>query len=682
MKKLSLTLSMAVIAITLSLGQRTLEIVTDPMENSFDQIVSGDQAYAAVQNGTRLRRYDGTTLSTFNYPFRDGAQLIFNSKFFDGFLTLGTAVYMILHHRTSTNKYLYRFNGTSFTPITLPGNPKSNMVIYRDKIHLLLSTTGGTKLFSYDGITVREVPSSLMPGTGSYLLMTGGSNYLYIDGAVLKRYNGGTFRTITGIPTTTGIKKTFQVSGTEQVYFAGSDNVYFYNGTSTYEIFNTPGATVSGGVLWRSEFYFQAGSSDGIVPMKLFKCTGAVRSEIPVPGELIYAADQILYRHKLHLSVHEGGTDHLYSYDGTTFESVFNYPVIAYQPLLRIRRGNLILIPRPVNDDIAFEYAGDVFTEIRSPEEEWIFGTLESTFCHHYWGLAYFDADPNVYAHQWVMAIERPNETCTSPGGGGVAVIPERLREYEHINITSYGPERPWCWTGIDVDWEIDPICVIPPCPAPRVQTTLTDKAGKIAWQKTFDKPFDAFFSVDDSQPYALSLAIEKNQAFGNVLVFDKDLVNTGFDELSFDFYPREKYFYLSASTKKEQQIPFTLTLKNTKNESLWQQQFIAPLEGQVVSALISKSGDYLQVSLSQANARSNVTYYPNPFRSKLNIDVADGSAPVLITLQDMNGKIVAEKYLKTSGAHSLDEFRQKTGLYVLTITEGKVVRRELVEMR
>jgi hypothetical protein len=54
----------------------------------------------------------------------------------------------------------------------------------------------------------------------------------------------------------------------------------------------------------------------------------------------------------------------------------------------------------------------------------------------------------------------------------------------------------------------------------------------------------------------------------------------------------------------------------------------------------------------------------------------------VLITLQDMNGKIVAEKYLKTSGAHSLDEFRQKTGLYVLTITEGKVVRRELVEMR
>ena len=142
--------------------------------------------------------------------------------------------------------------------------------------------------------------------------------------------------------------------------------------------------------------------------------------------------------------------------------------------------------------------------------------------------------------------------------------------------------------------------------------------------------------------------------------------------------FPKKDYFYMKVGTRKQQEVPIALTLRNTKGESLWQENFTAPMD-KLIREYVSEPGAYLQVSLQQET--SGVNYYPNPFKENLTLEVAEGTAPVSMSLSDLNGKIMFQTKIPGSGKHSINVGSQKSGLYILTIVEGNLTRRELVQI-
>ncbi len=685
MRKTTLTLLFLFFISSTAQCQRILEIVSPPMTNLFTEIAQDDFVYFSERGGLTLQRYDGTTWTAFDYPVRDDIQLEFQD-YSENLFVFGANVYVVLVKGGTSVKYLYQFNGASFSPLAFPGNVVSNAVIFRGKIHVLIETTLGVKLFSYNGSVVSEVPSSLMTTTQSYSLR-GGGRYLYIRGNggystlpdYLKRYDGSTFRNLPAVHGSVHeLNQTFQIFGSEKVYLVFDDRaIYYYDGISMTEIYRVDGVPVYSPLLWRGDLYFEAGA--GTHPVTLYKCIEGSRSEITVPGATLVRIYRFaLYRDNLYLPVQNSSGYFIYSYDGTAFTSFLSLPGVAGEGTsIEVRQGNLVILPRVGSDSSAYEYSGTGFTEIQVPGDEWLFEIQESARCYHAWMIGYFDRDD--YEYKFVLAVERPDASCPPLDESETTVIPTRLQVYERIVISPYGRERDWCWTGIEVDWEIIPTCPFP-CTDPKIISTMKDKNGKISWQKTFSEPFNASISLTDTQPYTLSLGVETNQIVEDVLVFNNDLVNKGFESFKLDMYPKQDYFYLTVTTDKDIEVPFTMTLRNMQGQSLWQEKYTAPMD-ELIRAYVPKAGDYLQFSL-QPNPTSSVTYYPNPTEGKLTISVSDDNQSVWVSVSDFNGKVISRKDNIGSGEHTLDISNQKPGLYILTIVEGKSTRRELIGVK
>lgn len=258
--------------------------------------------------------------------------------------------------------------------------------------------------------------------------------------------------------------------------------------------------------------------------------------------------------------------------------------------------------------------------------------------------------------------------------------VPGRLRDYERITIAAYAPERDWCWTGIDIDWEIHPICPVLPCPDPPFTTTLIDTKGKVVWTKTYGKPFNVSIPLKDVQPYTLTAAAEKDDATGNVFVFDSDLVNKGIENISMDMYVIDEYFHLSVSTDKQLQVPLTISFKNDQGKELWSENLVAPLEKNF-SPYISEQGVYFQFSIANGSG-SNVSWYPNPVDVKLFVDNRNLDTDVTVSISDLSGKVVLIKDKLATGVNTLILSGVKPGLYVMTIVEGKTIRKELLQVK
>lgn len=677
MKTIILTLAFIVGICSASPGQRTLEIISPPMLDLFTEIAVDNNIYFVERSGRVLQRYDGTTYQQFTFPVRDGEQLQFSS-YGENLIALGADVYVLL------SRSVFRFNG-SFTAVAFPGDVVGNIVIYRHKLHALVRTTDGVKLFSYDGSVVTEIPSSALPFATGFRLWGGG--YLYIQGrsgslspGFNLRYDGVSIRTLWGLPADVGVfKDFFQLIGTDRMYAVNDIGaVYFFDGSTTTEVYFESGFPARSHLLWRSELYFMAPAAPEpgatFVRHRLFKCSGATLSEIEIPSANFAGIDRIaVYRDNLYLPVERDGNYSIHRYNGVAFTEVLPLPEGAHSTSINVRHGKLAILPELGNDDLAFEYNGFRFTEIRSPEEEWIFQSEESARCFHAWHLGYVDDADMIY--KFVVAVERADDLC--PTDDDDPIIPIDVEDLEHILITNYARDRDWCWTGPLVDW-IPPLCFYPPCDDPWFRVTMTDKNGQVAWQKSFDKPFSASIPLADEQPYTMSLGIEKDKKVNEILVLDKELVNNGFEELTLDMYPTQEYFYLTAATEKNIQIPFTMTLRDAQGKSLWQENYTAPMD-QLIRAYVSKGGKYLQFSLPSANT-SRVSYYPNPFNGKLMVKVANDSDPV--TLSDFNGRLITTKDFFSAGEYELNVSGQKSGLYILTILEGKSIRKELVELK
>ncbi len=672
MKKMTLTFFLAATLCSVTFAQHIMDVIGEDFANPPKSLVHDNRLY--VPHQSTLKVYTGEVFEDFSLPVFSGARYMFSEDIF----SLSGALYISMYNDLDIWA-IARFNGGTFSTFRLPYPLASNVMVFRGLAYMMLQTSTGLKLYTYNGAVLNEIVSLI--GTGHGKLHIGGS-YLYIEtNSSLRRYNGSSWGLIPVPSAARDITKVFQIGTSSSAYLIMHDVLYHYNGVTLTEVYRHPYELgLANPVMWNSSLYFRY-YTGGTYPERLYRCTGTSLSEVSIPAgasfsETINDGEITLYRDRLYMPFLIGDETVIYRYDGAAWESVYNWGERGYAVTIKERRGKLVFY-RVVNDRIIVEYDGVATFESFGlpPGISWTTEPRGTTACYHLWMTGRVED----YEHKWTFVKETFDSLCVTPSPGSASVIPANLGEFDRFDIGNRARERDWCWTGIDIDWDITPICITPPCAPPRVQTTLVDKAGKIAWQKIFDKPFSSSFLLNDTQPYTLSVSIERDKKFGGVLLLDKDLVNKGVEDLSLDFHPKEDYFRLTVATDKQKQVPMIMALRNTAGASLWQKKFIAPFDD-VVSAYVPKAGDYLQFSL-QTQPKS-ITYFPNPFNGKLNFTLEDSEATVRVSVSDMNGKVIAQKQLKASTDHSIDMTGQKSGLYILTISDGNSTRRELIQLR
>jgi hypothetical protein len=221
---------------------------------------------------------------------------------------------------------------------------------------------------------------------------------------------------------------------------------------------------------------------------------------------------------------------------------------------------------------------------------------------------------------------------------------------------------------------------------------SLYDKPGNPAWQKTFDASFIEKFPVAD-KPYSLITGINNyGTEFQNIVSLDGSLVPKGVEQVTVDIKPDEHYFNLDIKTKHNKKVPFTISLLNAKGKTLWKENLVAPVNKKL-SGVAREPGSLIRIAPASQSCRHflahNIRYYPNPVRGKLSIDIDredDGaerlSTPVQIAITDFKGsKIISEQYTD-AGTKQLDLGGYKPGLYILTISAGDEIRKELIQLK
>ena len=256
----------------LVLAQRSLEeiLVVEPVPNhsiSHAGIVLGDEVLIAGNQS--LFWYDGTSSIEYDYPTRDGASLEFSDIFgrtsifsstsqaTNPLPVLGSVIYLTLEDISGRPcpvneagnvydcpRYLYQFNSGVITPSPITDQTLSNVVIFQNKLYVVATAGGVTKLLSFDGTAVNEV----IPFLGLHDLYTiyTTNNHLYLgiqDNLPLgsevnfKRYDGLDFIDIP--PFDLGgqwVREIHEVDGTDIVYFVSESDVTVFDGTDVTEI--------------------------------------------------------------------------------------------------------------------------------------------------------------------------------------------------------------------------------------------------------------------------------------------------------------------------------------------------------------------------------------------------------------------------------------------------------------
>lgn len=678
MKKITLTLFFASIVWSYIFGQHIMEVIPGDREVTIQTLLHNNNVHVPEPNS--LHVYDGETLTEIDYPLVDGVQL--RSPFRGNIFVYRDAVHLILD-RDPSRRFVARYNDGAFTLTLIPGLLNSDVVVFRGKMYMVVEVPLDVpKLVSFDGTTFRDVTA--LPPCPFFALHATNEN-IYINGLFtegpyyLARYNGTSFTNIPFGGPMEPIERILEDDDSDDCYLIADNVVLYFDGTAaSVQLFfsEDPATHVMGASLFGDDFYFQV-SND--VATELYRFTGTVITTVSPPAGTQFLRplpqdNLIAYRDALYVPVTVGGMPYVYRYDGINWESIFSPGIVSDRLQISARPGKLVFY-QAYQSEFAYEYNGYGFDSFTTPAGVDHFAQQMLTArCYHVWLGSNYDSEASAW--RFTLMKETFDSLCVS--SGSTPVIPGNIAEYDRLFIGNHARERDWCWTGIDIDWEW-PIC-FPPCAPSQMRTSLTDKSGKTAWQKIFDKPISASIPLNDSEPYTLSVDIEKDKKFGNVLTLDKELVNNGIEDLSLDFYPKEGYFFLDVETDNKQQVPLTMNLRNTKGESLWEKKLTAPFHD-VIYDRIDKAGDYLQFSL-QTPGKSNVTYYPNPFTDKLNVIIAKGSDPVSLSVMNMNGKMVLQKEFVDAGDYSIELSGQKSGLYILTIKEGVNTRRALIELK
>ncbi|HYE55850.1 MAG TPA: hypothetical protein VD996_13450, partial [Chitinophagaceae bacterium] len=281
-------LCLAVLAINSTRAQRHLETVRSPAGSEQQNTAYNGKILIGVQGESFLLSYDDVSFTSHAFPIVGGSQLRFYNN--NNPLTVfQSAVFLRLTTSTGTASYLYRFNGTSFSRIIIPGNMIANCVVYGTYLYFLSNVSGTIKLYRYNG-SVSEVPASLPNAGGHKLHVAGG--YLYITGYAIsgstanfiRRYNGSGFLTLPYSGPGTNVSGIYHVPGTVRAYFTSHERILYYDGSTVRQVFYNVGEPVFAR-MWRNKLYFTTGV--GSAPGRtthLYRLNGTALTAVTMPG--------------------------------------------------------------------------------------------------------------------------------------------------------------------------------------------------------------------------------------------------------------------------------------------------------------------------------------------------------------------------------------------------------------
>lgn len=585
-------------------AQRFLETVRDPANGQYNHTAYGGKIMIAGHADSFMLSFaDDVAFTRKIYPLLGGIRLKYSSR--DNPLThYGSMLYFALGRTAggTTTQFLYRFNGSSFAQITTSGNIVSNCIVYGSFLYFLANVSGTTRLFRYNGTAVAEIAGSGMPGSTWYRLHVAGP-YMYISGAgamapgpsnFIRRFSGTSFLTLPWSGEGTRFDSAFSVPGTSRVYFTSHGRILYYNGSTVTQVFSNTGESINPR-WWRNAVYFTTGteSTPGVRTYYLFRLSGATVTSLTLPAGYQVApvphSNPEIYGDRLYIgATHTDGTKRVLQYDGTTFTSFFIIPTggVANGIRLFLREGNLMIHPNYVNGTHAFEYNGTVFSEIIAPPDRLLFPYINSTACNHLW-LNYYSDVTGIHA-----AIAKESKDCPAEPA---PAIPDHFMEFEQFDITTYGPDRGWCWSEIIIDWDIEPVCPLPPCPDPEFELRMMDANNGVQWFEKFSKPSSFAVPLPDQQPFRTVLSSAGTKR--DLLIFEPDLLPMGIEMVKVNIKPKQHYFLLTASTRNNMQVPFKATLLNANGQVLWEQTFIAPFSQQI-TATVQEPGKTLIFSI------------------------------------------------------------------------------------
>ena len=594
-------------------AERILETVLDPANPQQQSVAYRGKLLIAGHGDSYLLSYDDLTFTRTTFPLVSGVRLQFDS-YKNPLTHFESAIFFALRPTTGTssNRYLFRYSG-GFTRISITGNIISNCMVYGSYLYFLSDVSGTTRLYRYTRGVVTEVAGAAIPRASGYELHVSGGN-MYITGYAtrtgtvnfIRRYNGTSFLTLPWSAAGTNVEGVYAIPGTTRVYFISHERILYYNGTTVRQVFFNTGEHIYAR-LWQNDLFLTTGV--GAIPGRIsyvYRLSGASLASVSLPAGYQVApvphTNPEIYEGSLYLgaTLISDGTAAVLRYDGTAFRLFYTIPTppVLHSGIgLYLREGNLIIHPTFTNGKHAFEYNGSDFTEIIAPTDRLLFPYINSTACNHLWLNYYSD----VSGIHWAYGKESKDCPPPPPPPGPVAVIPDHFMDFERFDMSNYGPERGWCWSEIIIDWEIVPICPLPPCPEPTYEVRMFDANNGIAWSEKFSKP--SFFKVPlpDEQPFKTVLYSVDTKR--DLLVFEPELIPKGIEIIKVNLKPKEGIFMLTASTRKNAVVPLKVTLLNADGKILWEQTFSAPFS-QLITAKVREPGKTLVFSIPNESVK------------------------------------------------------------------------------
>jgi hypothetical protein len=663
-----------------------------------------------------LHRYDGTSFIDYEYPDRDGVSLELSATFAATNVTpgptshirslpvLGSVIYLSLEDASSPDNsgplrhcptYLYQYTDGVITPSPITDQTLSNVVIFQGKAYVVTTAGGVNKLVSFDGITVNEIIPSIVSHELFSIFVKNNFLYLVMQNEVppygvdievnVKRYDGLGFIDIpTFIMAGFYVREVYRLADTETVYFHSELGIAKFDGTEVTEIAHIGEEPVefSDFALFNDDAYF---NTAGVSSSTLYRYDGTSVDEVDFPG-----GGQFGSHHNSILN-YEGRLYLIGRYLPSRESVVLSYDGSSYTPFL-------------VGEDESeffteiYDREGRILVQSNKFSYEFIDGAMvckiEAPYDRrpHYPKLNLSTSDFHIWVSntsgegERFLSYYREDRTATC---AVTSIIPEGLAELQRIDLRLDGRERDWCWNGIDVGWVVAPTCTPPLCD-PDFQVTMLRPniklKNKIAFQKTFDVPSSIPFGLKDKELYDLSLAVFDGQSFQNVLLVDKGLVRAGFSGIKLSMEPKLGRVHLSVETDNNKVIPFQINLLGANGKTLWVEKFTAPFN-QAISASLIEPGATLRFSPTttslSAPVSNAINVYPNPFAGKLVVEIdSEDATPAVLTMFSLQGEMVYQSVLDSSGKHSVDIGPKKQGLYILSIKVGDSEVRKLVELR
>ncbi|AYB33724.1 T9SS type A sorting domain-containing protein [Chryseolinea soli] len=577
----------------------------------------------AEHNSFSLHKYNGAVAAV---PLPKGYNLYQDTQFEQ----LKDMLYFMPDRTTSTGRAeLLRYDGATVTPIDIPDE-----LIPRETIRLI-----GHTPFSYHDVLYIEA-ISLDSAIDDANPIT---HWIKYDGTSFSRMSLSFLYSCIRPwgPEVVSDKKLFNDKMYMRYYtYIGGRQIVIFDGVDVTLDFDSP----------HPDFIGEPGGCD----MEVFNDLLYIPTFEPRPIDPIFE---------------HGGL--LNSYDGTTEEEVFIPSGLRYvKTTLEPYAGKL----RGVMNDGSFfpqwyAYDGTNFTATPLPPGTRIYpgGDQRVYRCQLYIVLSTGSVIAPVYA---LYAYGDPLE-C--------AVLPAAV---ERIDIHAYARERDWCWTGIDVDWTLPTPCT-PPCIDPLIRVALLDKPGQEVWSQMYDKPFQATYPVDDKQSFIATTAIGTQKVFQDFVVFDKELVPAGIEEVKLQMTSRDQKIQLNVATEKDVKVPFIIALQDADGKTLWQQKFTAPL-ATVVEVAAPQRGTTLRFMLDGSVTQvTSLSVFPNPASGNPSIEVGTNGAKLStrLTITDFFGKTIYQKDVTAPVIIQPDLSQAPKGLYFINVAgpDGRVHRQTLV---